>query len=377
MKIHEYQAKRIFADYQIPIPKEELAEVPDEIRAKAEKIGFPVVVKAQVHVGGRGKAGGIKLVRDESELDAAIKILGMKIKGIEVKKVLISEAIEISSESYLGFIVDRSSKKIVAMASGEGGVEIEEVAKRSPEAIKKITIDPLLGIQAYQTRGLASFLYQDKEIIKEAMAITEALFRIMVDKDCSLIEINPLVTTKDNRLIALDAKINFDDNGLFRHPEIEALRDLDYEDRNEIDARKAGLSYVRLDGNIGCVVNGAGLAMATMDLVKHFGEEPANFLDIGGSSSPEKVRNALSILLRDENVKVILFNIFGGITRCDDVAQGILQAKDDLKIDLPIVVRLTGTNEDKAREILKGTGLLFASGMEEAAQLAISKLKGA
>ena len=376
MKIHEYQAKKIFSEYGIPVPREELAETPEQIRTTTQRLGFPVVVKAQVHVGGRGKAGGIKVVRNESELDDALKILGLKIKGIEVKKVLVSEAIDIKSESYLGFILDRSSQKIVAMASGEGGVEIEEVAKRRPEAIKKVMIDPMLGIRSYQMRTLATFLYQDKETVKEAMGIADALYRIMVDKDCSLIEINPLVITGDGHLISLDAKINFDDNGLFRHSELEALRDLDYEDRNEIDARKFGLSYVRLDGKIGCVVNGAGLAMATMDLVKHFGEEPANFLDIGGSSSPEKVRNALSILLRDENVKVILFNIFGGITRCDDVARGILQARDDLKISLPIVVRLTGTNEDKAQEILKDSGLIFASGMEEAARMAISRLRG-
>jgi len=376
VKIHEYQAKKIFSEYGIPVPREELAETPEQIRTTTQRLGFPVVVKAQVHVGGRGKAGGIKVVRNESELDDALKILGLKIKGIEVKKVLVSEAIDIKSESYLGFILDRSSQKIVAMASGEGGVEIEEVAKRRPEAIKKVMIDPMLGIRSYQMRTLATFLYQDKETVKEAMGIADALYRIMVDKDCSLIEINPLVITGDGHLISLDAKINFDDNGLFRHSELEALRDLDYEDRNEIDARKFGLSYVRLDGKIGCVVNGAGLAMATMDLVKHFGEEPANFLDIGGSSSPEKVRNALSILLRDENVKVILFNIFGGITRCDDVARGILQARDDLKISLPIVVRLTGTNEDKAQEILKDSGLIFASGMEEAARMAISRLRG-
>jgi len=376
VKIHEYQAKEIFASYGIPTPKEKLATTPDEIKTHAKEIGLPVVVKAQVHVGGRGKAGGIKLATDESELEKATQILGMRIKGIEVKKVLVAEAISIKGESYLGFIVDRSSQKIVAMASSEGGVEIEEVARRNPKAIQKLYIDPLLGIQPYQMRTLATFLYGDKGLIKSAIKITQALYQIMVEKDCSLIEINPLVRTEDGRLIALDAKINFDDNGLYRHPEIESLRDLEAEDRNEIDAREYGLSYVRLDGKIGCVVNGAGLAMATMDLVKHFGEEPANFLDIGGSSSPEKVKNALSILLRDENVKVILFNIFGGITRCDDVAQGILQARDELKIAHPIVVRLTGTNEAQARELLKESGLLFATGMEEAARLAIEKLRG-
>ena len=376
MKIHEYQAKQIFKEYGIPVPREEVAHKREEILRIAKKIGFPVVVKAQVHVGGRGKAGGIKLATDEVELESAYKILGMEIKGIKVEKVLVSEAIGIETEAYLGYIVDRGSKKVVAMVSKEGGVEIEEVAKSKPSAIKKVMIDPLLGIQPYQTRLLASFLYDDKAIVKQTQKIASALFKILIAKDCSLIEINPLVTTKDARVIALDAKINFDDNGLYRHREIEELRDLSAEDKNEIDARDSGLSYVRLDGKIGCVVNGAGLAMATMDLVKHFGEEPANFLDIGGSSSPEKVKNALSILLRDENVRVILFNIFGGITRCDDVARGILEARDELKINLPIVVRLTGTNEVEAKDILKDSGLIFTPGMEEAARVAIDKLRG-
>lgn len=376
MKVHEYQAKEIFKKYGIPTPREKICISVDEVIGASKEIGLPCVIKAQVMVGGRGKAGGIKVAKNEAEVkEYAQKILGMEIKGISVKKVLVSEAINIVSEAYLGIVIDRSEKKTVVMACKEGGVEIEEVARQKPEAIYKVYADPLLGLLEHHGREIGLFLYADPKRSFECASITEKLYKIFTELDSSLVEINPLVVDKSGRLIALDAKINFDDNGLYRHPEIEAMRDRESEDENELLAREQDLSYVKLNGNIGCVVNGAGLAMATMDLVKHFGGEPANFLDIGGSSSPEKVTNALKILLRDKNVKVIFFNIFGGITRCDDVAHGILQAKKTLNIKQPIVARLTGTNEAKAVEILKEAGLIFAESMEDGAKKAIELLK--
>jgi succinyl-CoA synthetase beta subunit len=295
----------------------------------------------------------------------------MEIKGLPVKKVLVSEAIDIKSEAYLGIINDRTEQKTVVMACKEGGVEIEEVARKNPEAIYKVYADPLAGLFSHKSREIGLFLYGDPKQAFACASITDRIYKLFTELDSSLAEINPLVVTGRGDLIALDAKINFDDNGLYRHPDIEALRDRDSEDENELLAREQDLSYVSLTGNIGCVVNGAGLAMATMDLVKHFGGEPANFLDIGGSSSPEKVKNALSILLKDPDVKVIFFNIFGGITRCDDVANGILQAKKELSIQQPIIARLTGTNEDKGMEILKEAGLIFAKTMDEGAKKAI------
>ena len=377
MKVHEYQAKEIFRKYNIPTPKEKVCQNINEVtNAVAKEIGIPCVIKAQVMVGGRGKAGGIKLAKNESAAkEYAAQILGMEIKGIPVKKVLVSEAVAIASEAYLGLVIDRTEKKTVVMACKEGGVEIEEIAKQRPEAIYKIYADSLLGLMEHQAREIGLFLYNDPKIAFECASIVAKLYKLFIELDSSLAEINPLVVDKSGRLIALDAKINFDDNGLYRHPEIEALRDRESEDQNELLARERDLSYVKLNGNIGCVVNGAGLAMATMDLVKHFGGEPANFLDIGGSSSPEKVTSALEILLKDKNVKIIFFNIFGGITRCDDVANGILQAKKKLNIKQPIVARLTGTNEDKAMEILKEAGLIFAKTMEEGAKKAIALLK--
>lgn len=377
MKVHEYQAKEIFRKYDIPTPKEKMCRDVDEVVIAASKeIGIPCVIKAQVMVGGRGKAGGIKIAKNENEVkDYATKILGMEIKGIPVKKVLVSEAVAIASEAYLGVINDRISKKTVVMACKEGGVEIEEVARQKPEAIRKVYADPLVGLLSHKAREVGLFLYNDPKEAFACASITEKLYRLFIDLDSSLAEINPLVVDKSGKLIALDAKINFDDNGLSRHPGIEAMRDRESEDENELLAREQDLSYVKLSGNIGCVVNGAGLAMATMDLVKHFGGEPANFLDIGGSSSPEKVKNALEILLKDKNVKVIFFNIFGGITRCDDVANGILEAKKLLNIKQPIVARLTGTNEDIAMEILKEAGLIFAQTMDDGAKKAIELLK--
>lgn len=358
------------------MPREKVCSNLEEILAAAKEIGLPCVIKAQVMVGGRGKAGGIKLAKTEEEVKTyGAQILGMEIKGLKVKKVLVSEAVEITSEAYLGIIIDRNEKKTVVMACKEGGVEIEEVARQKPEAIFKVYADPLLGLLEHRAREIGLFLYGNTKNAFECATIADKLYRLFIENDASLAEINPLVTSKTGNLIALDAKINFDDNALYRHPEIEAMRDRESEDENELLARERDLSYVKLNGNIGCVVNGAGLAMATMDLVKHYGGEPANFLDIGGSSSPEKVKNALEILLRDKNVKVIFFNIFGGITRCDDVALGILEAKKSLNITQPIVARLTGTNEDKAMEILKEAGLIFAKTMEEGAQKAIELLK--
>ena len=376
MKVHEYQAKEIFKRYGIVTPREKMCRTVDEVVAAAKEIGVPCVIKAQVMVGGRGKAGGIKLAKNGNEVKQhAESILKMEIKGIPVRKVLVSEAVDIKSEAYLGIIVDRTEKKTVVMACKEGGVEIEEIARQKPEAIYKVYADPLLGLMSHKAREIGLFLYEDPKMAFECASVVAKLYRLFVALDSSLAEINPLVVDGSGKLIALDAKINFDDNGLFRHSDVEAMRDRESEDENELLAKEQDLSYVRLSGNIGCVVNGAGLAMATMDLVKHFGGEPANFLDIGGSSSPEKVMNALKILLKDENVRVIFFNIFGGITRCDDVANGILQAKKALNIKHPIVARLTGTNEDKAMEILKGAGLIFANTMDEGAQKAIALLK--
>lgn len=375
MKVHEYQAKEIFKKYGIVTPKEKMCRTVEEVIAAAKEIGVPCVIKAQVMVGGRGKAGGIKLAKNDNEVKQhAEAILNMEIKGIPVKKVLVSEAVDIESEAYLGIIVDRTEKKTVVMACKEGGVEIEEIARQKPEAIYKVYADSLMGLMRHKAREVGLFLYDDTKLAFACADIVSKIYRLFVELDSSLAEINPLVVDRSGRLIALDAKINFDDNGLFRHPDVETMRDRESEDANELMAKEQDLSYVRLSGNIGCVVNGAGLAMATMDLVKHFGGEPANFLDIGGSSSPEKVMNALKILLKDENVKVIFFNIFGGITRCDDVANGILQAKETLNIKHPIVARLTGTNEDKAMEILKEAGLIFAKTMDEGAQKAIELL---
>jgi succinyl-CoA synthetase beta subunit len=323
-------------------------------------------------VGGRGKAGGIKSAQNPDEAyEKAKNILGMDIKGLKVKKVLVTESKEISSEAYIGIIVDRRSKKPVIMVSPAGGIDIEEVARNTPEKISKLEVDPLLGLQAYQARNLAFKLYSNLKTCNQTIPVIMKLYYAFWDEDCSLAEINPFITTPEGEVWALDAKINIDDNGLERHPEIEAMRDLDSEEQGENEARKMGLSFVKLDGNIGCVVNGAGLAMATMDLVKHFGAEPANFLDIGGSSNPEKVMTAMRIITRDQNVKAILFNIFGGITRCDDVANGIVAALREFKPKVPIAVRLTGTNEDKGREILKQVGLSATSSMEEVVRKAI------
>jgi succinyl-CoA synthetase beta subunit len=372
MKIHEYQAKEIFAKYGMPLPAGEVATTADEAKEIAARIGKPVMVKAQVHVGGRGKAGGIKKADNPDEaFEKASQILGMDIKGLTVKKVLVTECKDIATEAYLGVIVDRRTKKPVIMVSAAGGIDIEEVARETPEKIHKLEVDPILGLQPFQARNLAYLLYKDRKIANLTCPVLLKLYRAFVENDCSLAEINPFVTTPEGEVWAVDAKINIDDSGLARHPEIDKMRDLAAEESAESEARQKDLSFVKLDGNIGCIVNGAGLAMATMDLVKKYGAEPANFLDIGGSSNPEKVVNAMSIILRDPNVRAILFNIFGGITRCDDVANGIVHAVNQLKPKVPIVVRLTGTNEEKAREILRQVNLSSTTSMEEVVKKAI------
>jgi succinyl-CoA synthetase beta subunit len=372
MKIHEYQAKEIFANAGIPVPRGDVATNVADAVGLAESYARPVMVKAQVHVGGRGKAGGVKYAENvESTRVWAQKILGMDIKGLIVKKVLVTEAVDILTESYVGIIIDRSSKRPVIMVSPAGGIDIEEVAAKTPEKIHKLTVDPVLGLRAYQARDLASKLYKDIKQVRQASDIILKLYDIFWDVDASLVEINPLITTPDGKVLAIDAKINIDDNGLFRHDEIEEMRDLDAEDASEIEAREGDLSFVKLDGNIGCIVNGAGLAMATMDLVKHYGGDPANFLDIGGSSNPQKVLTAMRIILRNPNVRAILINIFGGITRCDDVAEGIVMAYEELKPGVPVVVRLTGTNEDKAKKILKEVNLQSGNTLDEVVKEAI------
>ena len=372
MKIHEYQAKEIFARYNIPVTREVVCYTPDEVVAAAEKLGYPSVVKAQVLTGGRGKAGGVKLVKNADEArDAASKILGMDIKGYKVEKVLLAEGVKFHSEIYAGMTIDRNSKSVILMASREGGVEIEEVAKDNPDAILKSPIEADLGLTAFAARKIAFRLFDDFDLVKQAADLFQKMYKICLETDASLVEINPLVITDDNKLLALDGKMNFDDNALFRQPEIEKLFEPDANELIEMEAKEKGLSFIKLDGNIGYMVNGAGLAMATMDMIKMYGGEPANFLDIGGSSNPQKVIDAMNLILSDENVKVVMINIFGGITRCDDVARGLLSALEQLDIQVPIVVRLSGTNAKEGLEILQGTNLNVVESMTEAARKAI------
>ena len=377
MKLHEYQSKRVFAQYGVPIPHGEVASSPAEARAIAEKIGKPVVIKSQVLVGGRGKAGGIKLARtpDEAE-EVAGHILGMDIKGLTVKKVLVDEAADIRSEIYLGAVLDRSARRVAIMASSEGGVEIEEVASQTPEKIITVHVHPLLGMQGYQARQLAYGIGLPKEHISAFAKIAQSLYRAFVESDASLAEINPLVINGDNQLEAVDGKILLDDSALPRQKQMAAMRDPDEDSPTETEAREAGLSYIDLDGEIGCMVNGAGLAMATMDIIKLYGGNPANFLDIGGGAGAEKVLAALSIILRDARVKAVLINIFGGITRCDEVANGIVEAIDSLHVDVPIVVRMVGVNEDEGRQILAASNLPSANRLSEAVQMAVAAAKG-
>jgi succinyl-CoA synthetase beta subunit len=376
MKIHEYQARKLFSKYGIPVPEGEVCRSVDEVKKKISDEDKLRVVKAQVHVGGRGKAGGVKLAKTKAEvIEKAEEILGMSIKGLTVEKILIAEAVDIEKEFYVGLINDRNTKSVVLMASAEGGVEIEEVAKVTPEKIIKMPIDPTMGLMDWQARKIALQLFSEPSQVRQAAAILVKLYQLYVDTDCSLAEINPLVLTPDKKVMALDGKMNFDDNALFRQHKILDMREVNEDEAKEIEATAKGLSYIKLDGNIGCMVNGAGLAMATMDMIKLYGGDPANFLDIGGSSNPQKVVDAMNILLSDKNVNAVMINIFGGITRCDDVARGLVIALDEIKTDIPIVIRLSGTNAKEGLEIIKDYGLPTVSTMSEAAKKAIELSK--
>lgn len=373
LNIHEYQAKEIFRAHGVPIPPGEIARTAEEAEQIAAQFGGTVVVKAQVHAGGRGKAGGVKLAKNPAEAkEIASKILGMEIKGLIVHTVLVTPAADIAAEAYVGIIVDRVSKKPVFMVSPAGGIDIEEVADTTPEKILRLPVDTRYGLRGYEAMRLAFFLYDDVKKARVAAKIMQELYAAFMESGASLAEINPLVTTPEGEILALDAKMVIDDSELDRHPSMAALRDETAEEPSEVDARNANLTFIKLDGNVGCVVNGAGLAMATMDLVKYYGGDPANFLDIGGSSNPEKVVNALRIITADKNVKAILFNIFGGITRTDDVANGIVTATKANPLTVPIVIRLTGTNEEIALKILQDNGFSAMSDMDEAVQKAVA-----
>jgi len=372
MNLHEYQAKELFREAGMAVNPGEVAGDPEQARALAERFGGSAVIKAQVHSGGRGKAGGVKLAHSPEEAAAhASAILGMEINGLVVGEVLVCPIEDIASEAYVGVLVDREGQCLVFMVSAEGGVDIEEVAATNPDAIHRIRVDPRYGLLPHQAYGLAARLYDDPGLVRQAARITQQLYDVFVGNGASMAEINPLISTAAGRVVAIDAKMSVDDNELFRRPALTALRDTGSEDSADTRARDAGLSFVKLDGNVGCCVNGAGLAMATMDLVKYYGGEPAHFLDIGGSSNPDKVVAALEIITSDPEVKVILFNIFGGITRCDDVARGIVAAVDRIGIAVPLVIRLTGTNEELAREILAEAGLTAVATMDEVVEQAV------
>jgi succinyl-CoA synthetase beta subunit len=379
MKIHEYQAKELFKKYSVPVPEGGVAFKADEAVAVANKLAnYPVVVKAQIHAGGRGKGGGVKLAQSADEVQSvAREIIGMKLvtpqtgaDGRLVKKVLVEQGLNIEKELYLSIIPDRASAQIVVMASEAGGMDIEAVAAKTPEKIIKVPINPLLGIQAYHCRAVAFGLNLSPAVMKPFVAMLKKLYRLFVDYDCSLVEINPLVITAEEAVMALDAKVNFDDNALFKHPDIHEYRDIDEEDPLEVEASKFNLNYINLDGNVGNMVNGAGLAMATMDIIKQAGAEPANFLDVGGGASAEMVQNGFRIILSDKNVKGILINIFGGILRCDVLANGVVEAAKKTGIKVPVVVRMEGTNVEEGRKILaeSGLNLITAADLKEAAQ---------
>jgi succinyl-CoA synthetase beta subunit len=377
MKLHEYQSKRIFAEYGIPIPRGKVAASATEAKEIAGELGGRVVVKSQVLVGGRGKAGGIRLAKTPKEAEElATQILSMEIKGLPVRKVLIDEAVNIEKEIYLGITNDRAVRKPVMMASSEGGVDIEEVAWTMPEKIIKVHIDPLLGLRDYQARDIAAGIDLPREHWRAFGKIAHGLWHAYQECDANLAEINPLVITSDDELLAVDGKMVIDDNALFRHPDLADKRDLDVEAEAEIEARKYGLSFIKLDGDIGCMVNGAGLAMTTMDIIKLFGGEPANFLDIGGGASSEKVSAAFRIILTDPNIKAVLINIFGGITRGDEVANGILSAMKEVKPKVPMIVRLVGTNAKEGRQILADANMITADTLADAAQKAVAAAKG-
>ncbi len=377
MKIHEYQAHELFRKYGIVVPPYTPATTPDEAYAAAHAFGGRVAVKAQVHVGGRGKAGGIKVVKNADEARAAAeRILGMDIKGITVKKLVVVEShAEIVREAYLGAILDRGAKGISFICSAAGGVDIEEVAAKTPEKI--MTFHAFSDVfPEDEARQVAGQLFHDEATAAPVLEVMRGLFRLFIEKDCSLAEINPLVLNDRGEVVALDGKINFDDNALYRQPDIVALRDMDEEDEKEIEAKEKGLSFVQLDGDIGCMVNGAGLAMATMDMIRHFGGAPANFLDVGGSSSPDKVVHAFTLLMGNPKIKAILVNIFGGITRCDDIARGILESYKRVDINRPMVIRLSGTNAEEGMRMLEGTPLITADSFEAAVKKAIALSKG-
>ena len=381
MKIHEFQAKELLARYGVPVPQGQVADTPAEARAIAQQLGGTVVVKPQIHAGGRGKGGGIKVVRSPDEAQtAAQQILGMQLvtpqtgpDGQKVKKVLVEQGCAIARELYVGVLLDRSVGRVIMMASSEGGMDIEEVAAHSPEKILKVVTDPAVGLRGYQARQLLFGLGLSDAQANAFGQLTSALYQCYLNEDCSLIEINPLVVTKDGALLPLDCKVTFDDNALFRHPSLAAWRDLDEENPDEVEAKEYGLSYIALDGNIGCMVNGAGLAMATMDIIKLCGGSPANFLDVGGSAPKEAVTKAFEIILRDTKVKAILVNIFGGIMQCDIIAEGILAAARDVRLTVPLVVRLQGTNVEKGRKILADSGLPIRTveHLDEAAELVV------
>ena len=387
MKIHEYQGKALFRQFGIPIPRGFPAFSVDEAVDDAKKLGGPVwVVKAQIHAGGRGKGGGVKLARSVDEVrDLAAKMLGMQLvthqtgpQGQPVHRLLIEEGADIKKELYVGMVVDRMSQRVVLMASADGGMDIEEVAAKTPERIHKVAIDPRTGLTDAQADDIARAIGIPDAMLPQSRTLFEALYRLFDETDASLAEINPLIITGDGRLIALDAKLNFDQNALFRHPDIVAMRDLDEEDPAEVEASKFDLSYISLDGDIGCLVNGAGLAMATMDVIKLYGGNPANFLDVGGGATAEKVTEAFKIMLRNPNLKAILVNIFGGIMRCDVIAEGIIAASHAVSLKVPLVVRMKGTNEDKGRQLLAESGLpiITANNMAEAAEKVVAAAKG-
>jgi succinyl-CoA synthetase beta subunit len=388
MKIHEYQAKAILAKFGVPIPRGEVVFKKDEARAVAQRLGTPVVVvKAQIHAGGRGKAGGVKLARSADEASSlAEQILGMRLvtpqtgeEGRIVGRLLVEEGLDIKRELYLSVLVDRAVGAPVFMASAAGGMEIEEVAKDHPEAILREVIRPETGFQPYQARKLAFGLGLSPELVNVAVPFFQSLYRAFIETDASMLEINPCVVTGDGRLVALDAKVNFDDNALYRHPEFKELRDLDEETPLEVEASKYKLNYIKLDGNVGCMVNGAGLAMGTMDIIKLSGGSPANFLDVGGGASEEQVKNAFRILLSDPNVKAVFVNIFGGILRCDVLASGVVKAATELQFKVPVVIRMEGTNVKEGQEIIRNSGFNFtvASGMKDGAEKVVALAGGA
>ena len=377
MKVHEYQAKEIFAAYGLPVDRSIVCRsVEDAVKAYEQLDAQKVIVKAQVHTGGRGKAGGVKLADGEAELRKhAADILGMDIKGFTVDRILVGQAVHIDKEYYVSYVIDRSSKAAILMLSREGGMDIEEVARTTPEKIHKFVIDPSIGVPDYLAREAAFTLFDDIALVRKAAPVFQKLYKLFVANDASLAEINPLVLTKEGEIMAIDAKMTFDDNALYRHPKTAALNEPTDEEKKEQSAKSKGFSYVHLGGDIGCMVNGAGLAMATMDMIKLYGGNPANFLDIGGSSNPTKVIEAMKLLLGDKNVKVVLINIFGGITRCDDVAKGLLEAFQQIKTEVPIVIRLTGTNEKEGRALLQGTHFHVAETMGDATQKAVALSK--